>query len=199
MHSPGWASSRRRSAATSAPCRFMRATAGPGRTRASYSRSSGASTRRPRARTARSSWTRPAGPIRFDPRRASSFRRRCGGGLPIACGNRLLQVEHVPVGIDELGEPLAPLHLLGRHRELDAGAAESLVVFLNVVRDERDAGGTRFGRPAHVAEVNAGPRAARTNLDPVAGIVGGALDARVRVRLARADVRDVQTETGGGP
>jgi len=106
----------------------------------------------------------------------------------------LFQVEHVPVGIDELGEPLAPLHLLGRHRELDAGAPESLVVFLDVVRDERDARRTRFGRPPHVAQVDAGPRAARTDLDPVARIVGGALDARVRVGLARADVHDVQTE-----
>src|SRR5256885_3922259 len=165
----------------------MRSPAGPGRTWASSSRSSGASTRRPGARTARSAWTRPAGPIRSDPRWASSFRRRCGG-LPLACGNRLLQVEHVPVGIDELGEPLAPLHLLGRHRELDAGAAESLVVSLNVVRDERDAGGTRFGRPAHVAEVNAGPRAARTNLDPVGGGGRGGLDGPGRGRVGAGGV-----------
>src|SRR2546428_8425395 len=47
---------------------------------------------------------------------------------------------------------------------------------------------------SHVAQVDARPRAARTNLDPVAGIVGGALDVGVRVRLARADVRDVETE-----
>src|SRR5213593_3771577 len=62
-------------------------------------------------------------------------------GLPFRNGDRLLEVEHVPVRIHELAEPLAPFHLLRRKRELDAGVSHPFVLRLDVIRDERDAAG----------------------------------------------------------
>src|SRR2546422_11543784 len=70
-------------------------------------------------------------------------------GLPFRGGDRLLEGEHVPVRILELAEPLAPFHLLGRKRELDAGAPHPFVFRLDVIRDEPDARepGLRFTAP----------------------------------------------------
>src|SRR5439155_685479 len=98
-------------------------------TRASSSRSSGDSTKPLRAPIARWGWSRCEGPSLLDPPRLARFRRG-RSGPPFSGGDRLLQIGHVPVQVRELTEPLAPLHLLGRERELHALAPHAFVVAL---------------------------------------------------------------------
>src|SRR3989449_5904366 len=99
-----------------------------------------------------------------------------------------------PIQVHKWPEPLAPLHLLRRERELHALAPHALVVPPDVVRDERDPRGPGFRPPAHEAQVDRGARTSRSELDPVARILRLPLDRGVGVRLARADVCDVQAE-----
>src|SRR2546422_6242653 len=142
---------------------------------------------------ARWGWSRGGGPTLSDPPRLARF-RGWGSGLPLGGGDRLLQIGHVPVQVRELAEPLAPLHLLRRERELHALAPHAFVVPPDVVRDERDPRGPGFRLPAHEAQVDPGARTSRSELDPVARILRRPLDRGVGVRLARADVCDVQAE-----
>src|SRR5881296_23956 len=164
-----------------------------GTTRASSSRSSDDSTKPPPARIARWAWSRGGGPTLSDPPRLARFRGR-GSGLPLGGGDGLLQIEHVPVQVRELTEPFAPLHLFGRERELHALAPHAFVVRLDVVRDERDPRGPGFRLTAHEAQVDPGARTSRSELDPVAWVLRRPLNRRVGVRIARADVCDVEAE-----
>src|SRR3989442_9500240 len=106
----------------------------------------------------------------------------------------MVEMGHVPVRAADRAEPLAPLHLLRRERELYASAPHAFVVPLDVVRDERDPRGPGFCLSAHEAQVDPGARTSRSELDPMARILRRPLDRRVGVRLARADVCDVQAE-----
>src|SRR3989441_3165399 len=171
----------------------MRVTGARGGTWASSSRSSGDSTKPPRAPIVRWAWNRVGERSLSDPTTRAGL-RGSERGLPFRGGDRLLEVEHVPVRILELAEPLAPFHLLGRKRELDAGAPHPFVFRLDVIRDECDARGPGLGFTAHEAQVNASSRATGSNFHPVAWVIGRPLNARVRVRLARADVGDVQSQ-----
>src|SRR2546428_2321151 len=145
----------------------------------------------PLARIARGGWGGGEGRSLFAPLRLARFRGR-RSGLPFGGGDGLLQIGHVPVQVRDLAEPLTPLHLLRRERELYASAPHTFVVPLDVVRDERDPRGPGFCLSAHEAQVDPGARTSRSELDPVARILRRALDRGVGVRLARADVCDVQ-------
>src|SRR5437016_13186969 len=148
--------------------------------------------RPPRAPTASSCWRGAGAPSPLDPR-SRGWRTRRRLSLPIPGRNRLLEIEHISVRVDELAEPLAPFHLLGRQGERDAHLAHPLVVRKDVVREERDTGRTRF-RLVHLAEVHAGPRTERAHLDPVTRVLRRPLNGRVHVRNAWSDVRDVESE-----
>jgi hypothetical protein len=105
----------------------------------------------------------------------------------------LLEVEHVPIRVRKLAEPLTPLHLLGRQRELDALLSEPLVVREDVVREERDPRRSRLRR-LHLAHMDPGLRTPRAHLDPVARVLGCPLDGRIRIRDTRSDVRHIEAE-----
>src|SRR5712692_7565053 len=149
--------------------------------------------RPPPAPIAHWAWNRVGAPSLSDPTTPAGPRgsRR---GPPFGGGDRLLQVEHVPVRIRELTEPLAPFHFLRRKREFDAGASHPFVLRLDVIRDERDARGPGLGFAAHETEVDAGARATRSQFHPMTRVLGRPLDRRVRVRLARANVGDAQAQ-----
>src|SRR2546429_92944 len=148
--------------------------------------------RPPRAPTASSCWRGAGAPSPLDPRsRGWLTRRRLS--LPSPGRNPLVEIEHIPVRVGELAEPLAPFHLLGWHGKLDAHLLHALVVRKDVVCEERDPGRTRF-HLVHLADVHPGPRAERAHLDPVTRVVRRPLDGWVHVRNAWSDVRDVESE-----
>jgi len=92
-----------------------------------------------------------------------------------------------------LSEPFAPLHLFGRHRELDARGAQPLVVLQDVVGEERDPGGTGL-RLLHLAQMHAGAGTKRAEFDPMARAIRGPLDRRIRIGRARSDVGHPEAE-----
>src|SRR2546428_5293188 len=127
------------------------------------------------------------------PPRLARFGGR-GSGLPVGGGDGLIQTDPFPAQARDLTEPFAPLHLFGRERELHALAPHAFVVRLDVVRDERDPRGPGFRLTAHEAQVDPGARTSRSELNPVAWVLRRPLNRRVGVRIARADVCDVQAE-----